>query len=91
MGFSPLSALSVISGTSSACSGDAADSDGDAAGEGAGLYFEALYVICLPAVHAEVEFLELGNDLLGIYAILCVALLGYRISLACRFFHILCS
>ena len=62
----------------------------DASGEVSGA-FKSCNVICLPAVHAEVEFLELGNDLLGIYAILCVALLGYRISLACRFFHILCS
>ena len=59
----------------------------DAAGEGAGLHLEALDVVRLPAVHGQVEVLELGEHFFGVHADGGVTLLRNGVSLVDVLFH----
>ena len=60
----------------------------DTSGEGSCLYFESLYVISLPAVHAEMEVLKLFENLFCVNTKGCVSLFGDFISLMNKcFFH----
>ena len=60
----------------------------DTSCEGSCLYFESLYVISLPAVHAEVEVLKLLENFFCVNAEGCVSLFGDFVSLMDKcFFH----
>ena len=60
----------------------------DTAREGACLHFKTLYVICLPAVHREVEILELLQDFVGVDAYFGVTFFGQFVGLDyLAFFH----
>ena len=62
----------------------------DTSGEVACLYLETLYIVSLPAVHAQVEVLKLLKYFFCIDAKLCIAFFGDFIRLMDKlFFHII--
>ncbi len=61
----------------------------DASRESAGLHLEALHVVCLPAVHAEMEILKLREHLFRVDSKFGIAFLGDFVCLVYEFlFHI---